>query len=229
MNKFFSPDNIIMKFLTLFCDWMLLNLLFLLCSLPIFTIGASATALYSVIFKKLHREEPPISKTFFAEFKKNLKQATVFWVPYLLILVFLGVDVYVSHWVLAEQFRFLQYPCAILLFLILCATVFVFPQMALFDSPTKKIIKNSILLSIANFPIVFTVIIIHVLLFLVAMLSPKATFIVLSILIFFGFGALAYVFCIFYRRVFLKVLNASGKSDGEDEKEQEFSEEDSPI
>ena len=229
MNKFFSPDNIIMKFLSLFCDWMLLNLLFLLCSLPIFTIGASITALYSVIFKKLHREEPPVPKTFFAEFKKNFKQATLFWIPYLLILAFLLGDVYVAHWVIDESFRFLQYPCAILLFLILCATVFVFPQMALFESPTKKILKNSALLAVANFPIVFTVIIVHVLLFLIASLSPKATFIVLSIMIFFGFGALAYIFCIFYRKMFLKVLNASNKKDGENEEEQEISEEDSPI
>jgi hypothetical protein len=48
-------------------------------------------------------------------------------------------------------------------------------------------------------------------------------------MLFFGFGALAYIFCIFYRRVFLKVLNASNKKDGENEEEQEMSEEDSPI
>ncbi len=84
MKNIFSPDSFLMKALTLFFDIMYLNALFIICSLPVFTIGASATALYSVLFKRIRGEEFKIGKTYFAEFKSNFKQATLFWIPYLL-------------------------------------------------------------------------------------------------------------------------------------------------
>lgn len=216
MNKFFSPDNIAMKALSLFCDWMYLNFLFLICSIPIITIGASLTAMYSVIFKKLKKQDPPIAKTFFKEFRANFKKSTVFWIPYLLICGFLLFDVYVAHSVIDPAYSFLQYPASIFLFIIVCATVLVFPQMAVFNSPLKQILKNSALLAVVNFPTIFLVIIVPVFIFLLAMLSGKATVIVGSLMLFFGFGALAYFYCFFFRRVFIKTLT-KGKDIDEEE------------
>lgn len=206
MNKFFSPDNFAMKALSLFCDWMYINLLFIICSIPIITIGASLSAMYSVIFKKLKKQEPPIAKTFFSEFKANFKKSTLFWIPYLFIIVFLSYDVYAAHSLIPKELDFLQYPTSILLFIIVCATILVIPQIAVFDSPLKQIIKNSVLLGIVNFPTIFLVIIIPVFIFLLAMLSGKATIIVISLMLFFGFAFLAYFYCIFFRRIFIKAL-----------------------
>lgn len=206
MKNIFASDSLPMRALSLFTDWMYLNFLFIICSLPIFTIGASTTALYAVWFKKLRGEDVKIAKTYFAEFKSNFKQATTFWVPFLLICAFLTADIYIAHNILDESFRFLQYPVSITLFLIVFATILVFPQMAMFNSPTKQIIKNSALLSITNFPIIGMVIIIHILIFLLAGLSAMATVITFSLFLFFGFGFLSWFFCIFYRRIFAKIL-----------------------
>ncbi|MBP5494704.1 MAG: YesL family protein [Lachnospiraceae bacterium] len=206
MRNIFSPDSLLIKALTLLFDLMYLNLLFLLCSIPIFTIGAAATALYAVLFQRIRGKELKVGKTYFAEFKSNFKQATLFWIPFFLIVAFLSVDVYISHNILPEAYRFLQYPVSIALFIILWVTVLVFPQMALFNSPTRQIIKNSAILSIVNFPIIGMVFVIHIFLFLLADLSAKAEAIVVSILLFFGIAALAWFFCIFYRRIFIKVM-----------------------
>ena len=143
MKNIFSPDSFLMRALTLFYDIMCLNALFLICSIPIFTAGASATALYSLIFKRIRGEEFKIGKTFFAEFKANFKQATLFWVPYILIIAFLIADVYISHNFLEKPFSYLQYPASIMIFVIVFTTVLVFPQMALFKSKTKQIILRS--------------------------------------------------------------------------------------
>ena len=164
MRKFFSTDSFAIKALSWFCDWMFLNLLFFIFSIPIFTMGASATAVYAVIFKKLRGEDPPIFKTFVKEFKSDFKKATQFFVPFILVLGFLVFDVYATHNFLSEELSFLQYPAAILAFLILCGSVFVFPQIAVFDSPLKAVIKNSVLLAISNIPTVIFVIVTHVVL-----------------------------------------------------------------
>ena len=206
MKNIFSPDSFLIKSLTLFCDLMYLNAMFLVCSLPIFTIGAAATALYAVLFKRIRGKDVKIGKTYFAEFKANFKQATLFWIPYLLIVVFLGADIYISHNILPENYRFIQYPVSIVLFIIVWATVLVFPQMALFNSPTRQILKNSAILGLVNFPIIGMVFAIHIFILLIADLSAKWGVIVFSLMLFFGFAGLAWFFCIFYRRIFLKIM-----------------------
>ena len=215
MKNIFSPDSLLIKALTLLCDLMFLNLLFLICSVPIFTIGASTTALYAVLFKRLRGKDLKIGKTYFAEFKANFKQATLFWIPYFLIVAFLVADIYISHNILPEAYRFMQYPVSIALFILLWATVLVFPQMALFKSPTRQIIKNSAILGLVNFPIIGMVFVIRIFIFLLADLSAKAEMIVISILLFFGIAGLAWFFCIFYRRIFMKIL----EKDAPEEKE----------
>ena len=55
-----------------------LNLLFLLCSLPIFTMGASLTALYAGL-RAMFRKEPCF-QAFFSSFRKSFVRATVLWV-----------------------------------------------------------------------------------------------------------------------------------------------------
>ena len=218
MKNIFSPDSLLIKALTLLFDLMYLNLLFLICSIPIFTIGAAATALYAVLFQRIRGKEIKVGKTYFAEFKSNFRQATAFWVPFFLIVAFLSADVYISHNILPEAYRFLQYPVSIVLFIILWTTVLVFPQMALFKSPTRQIIKNSALLSIVNFPIIMMVFVIHIFLFLIADLSAKSEVIVISVLLFFGIAALAWFFCLFYRRIFIKVMGGEFPEDKDTDK-----------
>lgn len=206
MNRFFSSENIAMRFLTFLCDMMYINILFLLCSLPIFTIGASFTAMYSVIYKRQRHEDPPIAKTFFKEFRANFKRATLFWVPCALILAFLFADLMIIHHVIDKQYEVLQYPVAILMFLIISVMVFIFPQIAAFDNPPKQTLKNAALLSLANFPTTFFILIVHVALYLLGGLSPTMTFVVGSIMCFLGFATLAYFFAFFYRKIFNKIL-----------------------
>ena len=57
MSNFFNMDNGLFRALGKLADLMLLNILFLVCSLPIFTIGASFTAMYYVTLKLAENEE----------------------------------------------------------------------------------------------------------------------------------------------------------------------------
>ena len=57
MSSFFSMDSPVMRFLSRVCDLIILNLLAIVCSIPIVTIGASITAMFSVTLKMVKGEE----------------------------------------------------------------------------------------------------------------------------------------------------------------------------
>lgn len=66
-------DSWIMRILTRIFDLIILNLLFIICSLPVITIGTSLSALYSVTLKMVRNEEGYIVRGFFKAYKENLK------------------------------------------------------------------------------------------------------------------------------------------------------------
>lgn len=97
MNQIFSIDNRFIQLLNkIFCAaW--LNILWFLCCIPIFTIGASTTALYYVSFKLVRNEEGNITKQFFTAFRSNFKKATLIWLPLLGLGILFGIDGYVLY------------------------------------------------------------------------------------------------------------------------------------
>lgn len=59
---------------------MALGFLWILCSLPIITIGASSTALYYAMVKCIKKGDGYIAKEFFRSFRMNLIPGTILWV-----------------------------------------------------------------------------------------------------------------------------------------------------
>ena len=92
--KFFSYESRFSQLLLKLCYACYLNLLWLVCSLPIFTMGAATTALYYTCLKVIRGEEGYVGAAFFRSFRENFKQATVLWLMMLGAGLFLGFDVY---------------------------------------------------------------------------------------------------------------------------------------
>ena len=69
----FGIDGKFYEIVSAIADLVILNLLFVLCSLPIFTIGASTTALFGVTKKMADNREGYIVRTYFKLFKENFK------------------------------------------------------------------------------------------------------------------------------------------------------------
>ena len=87
MFSFFSPDSKFMQVVSRFSDLVVLNILFLLTCLPLFTVGAACSALYTVTFRIIRSREEPIVRSYFRAFRENFKQGTSLW----LILLFAGL------------------------------------------------------------------------------------------------------------------------------------------
>ena len=73
MNRIFSQESFLWRALNVLTDIFALSALWLLCSAPIITIGASTIALYDCVVHGIRRKEEGIYKRFFRSFKNGLK------------------------------------------------------------------------------------------------------------------------------------------------------------
>lgn len=204
MSGFFNMDSPIMRFLSRLFDLMVLNLLCIVCSLPIITAGASITALYSVTLKMVRGEESYIFKGFLKAFKENFKQSTLLW----LIMAAVGILIYVDYQAasllpgnMIKTFRILIGALIVIYSMVL---VYVFPYTARFENTIKNILKNSLLISILNLPWTALVILCPIALVFTTFLTTQTIIYGSLIWIIFGFSGIAYLSSIIFRRIFEK-------------------------
>ena len=70
-------------------DYLLLGLLAFLCSLPVITLGASATAFYAAGLKMQNGEGGALYSMFFSTFRSSFKRSTLLWLPFFLLILLL--------------------------------------------------------------------------------------------------------------------------------------------
>ena len=95
--KFFSYESRFTQILLKLCYSCYLNLFWIICSLPIVTIGASTTALYYSCLKVIRDQEGNVAKHFFTSFRDNFKQSTIIWLIMLGVGLFMGFDFYILY------------------------------------------------------------------------------------------------------------------------------------
>ena len=77
----FNWDNIVFQILGKLVDCVWVSILWVICCIPVFTIGASTTALYYTVHKSIRGDRGYTTRTFFGAFRDNFKAATL---PYLI-------------------------------------------------------------------------------------------------------------------------------------------------
>ena len=80
-----NPDGRIMSFLAKLGDMFILNIMYLVCCIPVVTIGAATTALYYNTLKMAENREAYVWKDFLKSFRQNFRQATIIWMIILVI------------------------------------------------------------------------------------------------------------------------------------------------
>lgn len=146
MNEFFNPDNPIMRFITKIANSVYLNILWLICSLPIVTIGASTTSLFYVTLKMAKNEEGCLTAAFFRSFKENFRQATKIWLILLAAGMVFALDGYIFYHM---RFENALWTIGTAIFLVALAAytiilMYIFPLLARFDNTIGAMFKNSI-------------------------------------------------------------------------------------
>lgn len=202
----FNPDNFLNKFLSKTGDIILLNFLFLICSIPLFTIGASAAALYYSCLRIIKGGESSPRRDFFNSMKQNFKQATLIWLVFALLAIVLVWNLqFLSalHTTASVILKYASYGIAALLALEL---LYIFPVVAAFENTTKNLLKNAFLFTYMHIPST-------ILMFFLWMIPLSLTFTDFQLLplyvfcwFFFGFGLLAFICSWLFYRIFKKYL-----------------------
>lgn len=167
-------DNPVFQKIEKWVDAFLLNLLWIFVSLPIFTIGASVTALYYTVNKVLIHERNELFHSFWSSFKSNFKQSTVLW---LLLLLFCGMtcaDTYVLYHLLNNGYVLGNFYIlfGILSVLLVILGSYLFPYVARFQDSTKIVIVNCCRIAVANIQWSLLLILLLIVAFLVTCMAP---------------------------------------------------------
>lgn len=209
MGSFFQLelDSPISRILARVVDVLLLNLIFILFSLPVVTLGASLTALYTVNFKIVKGENPPIWISFIKSFKKNLKQSSLIWLLLIVIGGILFGDIYYlvyTNGIWKVVFMSLTLFFSFLYFSLL---LIIFPYISRFEDSIKTAIVNSLLIGGYHFPYLFLLLMVN-LVPIVFFLSSFTGFLTgIYFVTFGGLSILTLVNSIIFKRIFSKYEN----------------------
>ena len=140
-----------MDFISTVADLIILNLLFVICSIPIVTFGAAYSAKYYVAMKKIRGEETGTVVPFFKAFKRNFKQSTIAWAVMLVAYALIGLD---WQWILYTGWGETPtiYKVGVIVFTVVATlmTIALFPTIARYEMKTTELFKAAFILIIIN-------------------------------------------------------------------------------
>lgn len=216
MERFFNMDNKFFSAMSRVADLIILNILCLVCCLPIVTIGPSLTALFYVTLKMVRNEESYIAKGFFQSFRQNLKQGIIINLILLAIAGVLYVDFRFVSASDAVYSRIMFVFLMVALIFYLMVFLYVYPLLAKFINTVKNTFTNALLMSIRHLPFTLLMAGVTALPVLVFFFSPSAEMqgLVLLIGIMMGVSTIAYVNSFFFVRIFDHYI--PGETEGEE-------------
>lgn len=200
MNKIFDIDSPVMRFLSRMADLMILNVLTIICCIPIITIGASFTSLHYVLLKMVRNEEGYIIRSFFKSFKQNFKQATIIWLFVLVFIIVLIGDILIFNYSVMEFPKALKVILLALSLLVMMISAYVFPILSRFDNTVMNTFKNALFMSILSLPKTILMLILYVVPVAAMYFIPMAV----PFVFMFGISAPAYFSAMLYSGTFKK-------------------------
>ena len=153
-RNIFNPDTPLMITMAQIADCIFLSLLWVLCCFPVITVGASSAALYDSVFRAFRQGEKNSWGRFFRVFKDNFKASLL---PTLLFLVLFAllVKLLVAVWNAAAlgSISWMLFAAAALVGMLALGILgLMFPVLSRFENGFFGLVKNSLLLGLANLP-----------------------------------------------------------------------------
>lgn len=203
MSEIFNMDNKFFQGINKVVDCFLLNMLWLLCCIPLFYVvyfawatkawillllccitmvlaGPATTAFYYTTNKVIRHGRGYVWSEFWHAFRTNFKQSTLVSIILTLITLLISADGYIMYQYAKEGEKLGSF---YIVFLILLAfdvmwISYIFPYIARFENSIKIILKNSAIIAISNLP---RTILIFAVLLVVALLLYVQPFLVVIV------------------------------------------------
>lgn len=198
-------DNPVFAFLNKMTDLIVLNLLFVICCIPIVTIGPAISAMYYVNLRSIRYGDGYVVRTFFKAFRESFKQSFVAWLITMALGILFFIDV--RFWTLNDFGSLSTIMAGVsIFFAFLCwiVTIWLFPLIAKTTNPLKVQIKNAAAMAAGHF-FPYTLICVVVLIGAGYMAYTSLAADVVLLLI--GFALISYMLSFFIYKVFAKYMD----------------------
>ncbi|HAB94831.1 MAG TPA: hypothetical protein DCF49_08795 [Lachnospiraceae bacterium] len=144
IQGFLDNDSFFGRFMTKLGIIIAANIMFVILSIPFFTIGAGFTALYYVMFRTLRNEgEVNPFKEFAEGLKKNFKQATIAWILFLVLIAFLLFDIRICN-VAGGALEYLKIGAYAIVVMAVIVYLYLIPVMSAFEDTLPHLVRNAL-------------------------------------------------------------------------------------
>lgn len=204
----FKPDGPIFSALSRILDIILLNVLWMVCCIPVVTVGPATTAMYTVLFKMREKKDDSVIGQFFLALRGCFRQAF----PAGLLLVAVGalllMDFRVIYYDSSFSMQWLRWVFWVILAVAAAWFSWLFPLIAKFENSFRGMLRNARLMMIRHLPITVIITGLNLLPWLLAYFNPYLTlWNMLFFWLFMGFGLIAYVNSLLLYRVFYRYFS----------------------
>ncbi|MCH4209795.1 YesL family protein [Bifidobacterium sp.] len=201
-QRFFNQDNAFFRFMGVGFDLIELNVLTLVCCLPVVSAGASITAMHAVLWRMVRNEETYIARQFFDAFRRNFKQSMAAWLPMLAIGLVMAVDILMLGSLPASLHTIMVVVLTVVGLLVAACAQYLFALISRYRNPLGIQLKNAALLAIGFFPRTVGMLAILV---VFALLSVRYFLYAIPLLIMFGVSLPQYCCAWLYEPIFRRI------------------------
>ena len=150
--NFLKPDSPLMRLIAKIADLIVLNLLTVICSIPLITIGAAQAANYSVAIKVVKDEDNGVIVPYFKAFKRNFVQATIVWLALAAAIFLIIID---WRWIIMSGWGSTPfiYKLGVIVMsaFVLLITMSIFPLISRYEMRTMEYFKAALMVAVIKF------------------------------------------------------------------------------
>ena len=210
MRDFFNIESPFMQLLTRVGDLIIVNALYLVCCVPIVTIGAATAALHKVAQAIVYDTDNGIFKTFFRAFRENFRQATALWLMMLFFAAAMGCNyMLISGFVVGTPATVLKGALVVAIGLVLVMAAYMFPLMVRYTNTLRELATNALILAVVKLPRTVGLFLLSCMPLLILALSLETFLNTMVFWLAIGFGFTAYMSANLLKPVFTEMENGN--------------------
>ena len=223
MNKLFDLNSPLMRVLSRMADLVFISVLWVICCIPIITIGPATAAMYHVTLKLVRKDEIRVTTCFFQGFKSNFKQGVILNIIFMVV----GIVILLDYFIMLNAegtAGMLTSTCFFVMGIwLLCIMFYAYPLQAQFYNPIRRTLMNAAILSMQKFPntvIVFLLNMLPVILLLVSVDTMKFVILTAPFWIVLAPGLAAYLCSKRFVKLFDPYVNPENENESADREEE---------
>lgn len=202
MKEQFNLNSPWVQRFAMLTNLVILNILWIICCIPVITAGAATSALYNTIFQYHTNADDAILQPFFRGFRNNFKQSTLLFLPLLAALALLGFDL--VYLITNGKGTSILFLLIIAVLIVTGILVHLFPLIARFEMSQKALLRTALSLALLHLPSTITVIALTLLPFFLLVFYPSFFLRIGVVWAGIWFSGIAYFFGKFLLKIWIK-------------------------